>query len=205
MTLEVRRRTLKQGLKKLRSLVRIKIELAEDHGTEEVDLRPLPIVKEYYGEEIRTVEEAREFYESELERMHRVELEEVPKVVFSAFDVIEGVKHEFEPEEFMYQGCELDRLDGLKLDIMTDDARDGAAYVGEPPEDVEEGLWVGRVVSTISRLLPECAEAGLIKRCSDVKGFDVRVGRFTLLNYVTAVAFDAAGATVETSWPPSPA
>ena len=201
--MKVRRKTLKQGLKKLRSLVRIKIELAEDHGTREVDVRPLPVVRDYYGVDIRTVEEAREFYERELIRMHRVDTEEVPKVVFSAFDVIEGVKHEFEPRKLMYQGCEVDRMEDLKLDIMTDEPRAGAAYVGEPPEGVDEGLWVGRVVSVISRLLPECVRAGKINRCSDVEGFDVRVGRFTLLNYVTAAAFDAAGATVSTAWTPS--
>ncbi|WP_456455722.1 hypothetical protein [Methanopyrus sp.] len=60
---DVDRKTLKAGLRKLRSLVKVKIRLAKEHGTVEVDQPPLPIVKSWYGEVLETVDDAENFFE----------------------------------------------------------------------------------------------------------------------------------------------
>ncbi len=195
---DIDRKTLKAGLRKLRSLVKIKIRLAKEHGTVEVDRPPLPIVESWYGEALETVDDAESFFERELRRMHKVELEEVPKVVFCAFDVIEGVKHEFEPEKYLYRpGAVPEGVRTLTLDIMTDDHREGAVYIGEPHPEVDRDRWAGRVVSVLARLLPECMEAGLLEDVRKLEGVRARIGRFTLLNYVTGAALALSGAEVE--------
>ncbi|WP_457614717.1 hypothetical protein [Methanopyrus sp.] len=189
---------MKAGLKKLRSLVKIKIRLAREHGTVEVDQPPLPIVKSWYGEVLETVDDAEDFFERKLKRMHKVELEEVPKVVFCAFDVIEGVKHEFEPEKYLYNpGTVPTEVQVLTLDIMTDDCRKGAVYIGEPSPEVSRDRWAGSVVSVLARLLPECVEIGLLKDVRELEGVKARIGKFTLLNYITGVALKLSGAEVE--------
>ncbi|WP_456434854.1 hypothetical protein [Methanopyrus sp.] len=195
---DVDRKTLKAGLRKLRSLVKVKIRLAKEHGTVEVDQPPLPIVKSRYGEVLETVDDAENFFERELRRMHKVKLEEVPRVVFCAFDVIEGVKHEFEPEKYLYRsGAVPAGVKALTLDIMTDDHRENAVYIGEPSPEVSRDRWAGRVVSVLSRLLPECVEVGLLEDIRELEGVRVRIGKFTLLNYVTGAAMALSGARVE--------
>ncbi|WP_457620503.1 hypothetical protein [Methanopyrus sp.] len=198
MGFDIDRRTLRAGLKKLRSLVKVKIRLAREHGTVEVDRPPLPIVKSWYGKVLETVDDAEDFFERKLRRMHKVELEEVPKVVFCAFDVIEGVKHEFEPEKYLYNsGAVPTGARTLTLDIMTDDHREEAVYIGEPSPGVSRDRWAGRVVSVLARLLPECVETGLLEDVRKLEGVRARIGRFTLLNYVTGAALALSGAEVE--------
>jgi len=155
-------------------------------------------VKSWYGEVLETVDDAESFFERELRRMHKVELEEVPKVVFCAFDVIEGVKHEFEPEKYLYKpGAIPAGAQALTLDIMTDDHREDAVYIGEPGPEVSRDRWAGRVVSVLARLLPECVEVGLLEDVRELEGVRVRIGKFTLLNYVTGAALALSGAEVK--------
>jgi len=190
---------LRRALKKLRSLTRIKIELAEDHGTEEVDVSPLPLVERYFGERIETVEDAWDFYEEYVVDMPDVrDVGEVARLVMACFDVIEGVKHEFEPPELVYLSPDVSDVEGVVLEVMTDDPEPGVFYVGEPPEGVEV-RHVGRVVSTLARFLPEAEEAGLLD-VEDLSGVEARFGRFTLLSYATAVALRGLGAVVKTPW-----
>ncbi len=190
---------LRRALKKLRSLTRIKIELAEEHGTEEVDVSPLPLVERYFGERVETVEDAWGFYEKYVVDMPEVrDIGEVARLVMACFDVIEGVKHEFEPPELVYLSPDLSGVDGVVLDVMTDDPEPGVFYVGEPPEGVEV-RHVGRVVSTLARFLPEAEEVELLD-VEDLSGVEARFGRFTLLSHATAVALNGLGAVVKTPW-----
>ncbi len=193
-------KALKKGLKKLRSLTRIKIELAEDHGTEIVDISPLPLVRRYFDVDVSTIDDAWRFYEDYVVDIHKRidDKVELSKLILACFDVIEGVKHEFEPPELVYLSPDVSGVENVVLEVMTDDPEPGVFYVGEPPEGVEV-RHVGRVVSTLARFLPEAEAAGVLD-VEDLSGLRARFGRFTLLSFVTAVALRGLGASVKTPW-----
>jgi hypothetical protein len=88
-----------KGIKKLRSLTRTKIRLAEEAGTVRTISEPLPLVKFLSNREIRTIKEAKD-YREELGSDYN-NAKKAAKDVLEMMDIIEGVKYGFEPKELM--------------------------------------------------------------------------------------------------------
>lgn len=83
-----------KNVKKLFSLARIKIRLAEEAGTVDTLPKPLPVVRLFSGVEVSTVAEAKSYVDvlkSDLTS------EDMPDVILQLLDIVEGVKYEFDP------------------------------------------------------------------------------------------------------------
>lgn len=90
---------IRKGLKKLFSLTKTKIRLAEEAKTIELKPSPLPLIKFFSGEEVRTVVEAKEFRERLTKKINFEKNREIAEITFQLLDIIEGVKYKFEPED----------------------------------------------------------------------------------------------------------
>jgi len=94
-------RYVRDGAKKLFSLTKTKIRLAEEAGTAECRPHPLPLVKRLSGEDISTVEEAKQYRETLLKNTPFDDEKSVASSVLQCMDLIEGVKYLYEPHECM--------------------------------------------------------------------------------------------------------
>lgn len=92
-----------KGIKKIFSLTRTKIRLAEESHTVYVKPRPLPLVKILSGKKINTIEEAKQYMEEMKEHMDYSQTKDSATTVLQLMDIIEGVKYRYEPDEFMPQ------------------------------------------------------------------------------------------------------
>lgn len=90
-----------KGTKKLLSLARTKIRLAEESETIECRPKPLPLVKLLSGKEINTVADAKQYREDLLKGIDFSNSRGVASTVLQSMDIIEGVKYKFEPKEFL--------------------------------------------------------------------------------------------------------
>lgn len=150
------------GTKKIFSLVRIKIQLAEEAETTECRPAPLPLIKRLCGVEIRTVSMAKGYREQLVENTDYCSEKSVASAVISCMDIIEGVKYRYEPQEYMsnidavkfrYIESESKRNSlPLNLLIMTGNAPLGInVYVGEnPPQNT---IFLSGVPTSIATLL----------------------------------------------------
>lgn len=106
-----------KGTKKLFSLARTKIRLAEGSETIDCKPKPLPLVKLLSGMEINTVADAKRYREDLLKNIDFSNSESVASTVLQLMDMIEGVKYKFEPNEF------LANIDEKKLRNIENEAR----------------------------------------------------------------------------------
>ncbi|HIE34339.1 MAG TPA: hypothetical protein EYP86_04295 [Candidatus Altiarchaeales archaeon] len=152
----------RKGVKKLFSLTRTKIRLAEESNTIETKPKTLPLIKFLSGIEIRTVAETKQYSNELKERIDFSNSTDVATIVFELLDIIEGVKYRFEPKEY----CTLigeERLreieirarkdsKGINLLLLSKTAPSGInLYIGENPPKV--AIHLGRVLSNIVPLL----------------------------------------------------
>jgi hypothetical protein len=89
------------GAKKIFSLVRTKIRLAEEADTAECRPDPLPLVKRLSGIGISTVGEAKAYSDELLKNTSFSDEKSVASAVFQCMDIIEGVKYKYEPPRYM--------------------------------------------------------------------------------------------------------
>jgi len=88
-----------KGAKKLFSLTRTKLRLAEESGTIDTRPGPLPLVKLLSGREITTVAQAKEYRDELLQHTDFSDSKSTASSVLQLMDIIEGVKYGFEPKE----------------------------------------------------------------------------------------------------------
>jgi len=179
-----------KGVKKLFSLARTKIRLAEEADTVETRPAPLPLIKHLSGEEIRTVREAKDYRDKLHGSMDFSDSNSVARAVFELLDIVEGVKHKFEPPEL----CVLAGEDELKameknaikeslpinLLLMTEKAPEGInVFIGEDP--LENSLHLGRVPSTLAIFLNFAFNSPYLSEESRLKNIKAILGRKTLI------------------------
>lgn len=89
---------MRKGLKKLFSLTKTKIRLAEEARTIELKPSPLPLIKFFSGKELRKVAEAKKFRDELSKKVNFENNREIAETTFQLLEIIEGVKYKFEPE-----------------------------------------------------------------------------------------------------------
>lgn len=157
---------IQKGVKKLFSLTRTKIRLAEEADTKETKPKPLLLVKFFSGKELKTVAEAKK-YRDELSAKVNYENYENPRelaaIIFQLLDIIEGVKYKFEPKDccFLLSENELKKIEdeaekeNLKVNILLMTKKipyEGInLFVGENAP--KGAIPVGRFPSTVAPLL----------------------------------------------------
>jgi len=88
------------GAKKLLSLARTKIRLAEDAATQECRPAPLPLVSILSGNDVRGVAEAKKYREELARNPDISDAKSMASTVLQCMDIIEGVKYKYEPPEY---------------------------------------------------------------------------------------------------------
>ena len=179
-----------KGTKKLFGLARTKIRLAEEADTIETKPAPLPLIKLLSGEEITTVEEAKEYRDKLRDSIDFSDSGGVAMAVFELLDIVEGVKYKFEPPEL----CVLVGEDELKamerramkeslpinVLLMTENAPEGVnIFIGEEPP--ENSLHLGRVPSTLAIFLNFAFNSAYLSEESRLKNIRAILGRKTLI------------------------
>jgi len=179
-----------KGTKKLFGLARTKIRLAEEADTIETIPAPLPLIKLLSGEEITTVEGAKEYRDKLRDSIDFSDSGGVARAVFELLDIVEGVKYKFEPPEL----CVLVGEDELKamerramkeslpinVLLMTENAPEGVnIFIGEEPP--ENSLHLGRVPSTLAIFLNFAFNSAYLSEESRLKNIRAILGRKTLI------------------------
>lgn len=111
---------MRKGLKKLFSLTKTKIRLAEEAGTTELEPSPLPLIKFFSGKEIKKVAEAKNFREELSKKVNFNDREEIAETTFQLLEIIEGVKYKFEPEDccFSFNEEKLKEFENEKNELV---------------------------------------------------------------------------------------
>lgn len=190
-----------RGIKKLRSLTRTKIRLAEEAGTERVRPEPLPLVKFLSNKEIRTVAEAKE---------HREELgteyedsKKAARDVLQLMDIIEGVKYDFEPKELMINLTEKDlkaiekgateRSEKVTLLIMSDAVEEGQdLYIGRGCP--KGATYLSGVPTSLAGFLDFAFHSDYLSEGEGLKNVRVVLGHNTLIMNAICFALGEMGA-----------
>jgi len=111
------------GAKKLFSLTRTKIRLAEEADTIECSPDPLPLVKCLSNVNISTIAQAKAYREDLLKNTSFSDEKSVASSVIQCMDVIEGVKYKYEPPRYM------SNIDARMLEDIEERAREKALSV----------------------------------------------------------------------------
>ena len=132
------------GAKKLLSLTRTKIRLAEEAATSECRPAPLPLVKKLSGKDIMDVSQAKRHREDLAGCLDCSDEKSMAATVLQCMDIIEGVKYKYEPPEYV---CNID-AEGMRsieerakkaslpvnILLMTETAPEGInLFIGENP------------------------------------------------------------------------
>lgn len=178
-----------KGLKKLFGLTKTKIRLAREAGTIQVKQGPLPLVEYVSGIQIKSVDEAEARLQELKANIDYLNANSVCSTVLELMDIIEGVKHLFEPpelcvllrdEEFRRVEQRVVEGDKINLLLMSEEILDGVnMYVGyEPPKG---SLHLGRVPTTLSSFMAYSLNSNTLS--SDMKLRNVRIvlGHQTLI------------------------
>jgi hypothetical protein len=150
-----------RGVKKLFSLARTKMRLADEAGTEETRPRPLPLVKIFAGAELSTLAECKSHWQMLKDGVDLGDGRSAASATLQLCDIIEGVKYLFEPEEYMplARAEEFERLRAqcmrqnlpMHVLLMSSEAAPCSVYLGEEPPP--GALHFSRVISGIAPLL----------------------------------------------------
>jgi hypothetical protein len=132
------------GAKKLFSLVKTKIRLAEEADTFECRPDPLPLVKRLSGVNISTIAEAKDYREELLKNTSFSDEKSVASAVLQCMDMIEGVKYKYEPPQYVsnidarmiadIEGRAKEKELSVNILLMTQTAPEGInMFIGENP------------------------------------------------------------------------
>ncbi len=178
-----------KGLKKLFGLTKTKIRLAREAGTIQVKPKPLPLVEVLSGVRINSVDDAEA-------RLHELKSQidyespgSVSSTVLELMDIIEGVKHQFEPkklcvlvDEKTLEEIEGKAAEGSKINIllMEEEAREGVnLYVGyDPPKNV---IHYGRVPTTLAHYIAYAFDSEKLSQDTRLINTDITIGHKTLI------------------------
>lgn len=191
------------GAKKLLSLVRTKIRLAEEAGTLECRPQPLPLIQRLTGEVVCTVSEAKAYREKLAKNISFSDKQNVASIVFQCMDIIEGVKYLYEPAKYMSNIDEagMDRLvaqarqRGVPVNIllMTNQAPEGVnLYIGEQPP--QGAFYLSGVPTSLATFLDYAFMSPYLSAGWQLKNIRSVLGRRTLIINAIHCAFGAYGA-----------
>jgi hypothetical protein len=177
------------GAKKMFSLTRTKLRLAEESETVEARPAPLPLVKLFAQVELNTVAECRQHWQKMKADVDYRDDGSVATTVLQLCDLIECVKYKFEPKEYMplfgAEGfkemeteCRLAK-EPLNILLMTAEGLQNSVYFGEnPPLKVRH---YSRVISGIAPLLHHLYSSDYFSNGIKLRNIFVCHGSRTLL------------------------
>ncbi|MBM3308917.1 MAG: hypothetical protein FJY77_01560 [Candidatus Altiarchaeales archaeon] len=145
-----------KGVKKLFSLARTKIRLARQANTLYTKPKPLPLVKKLAGVEVDTIDEAEKHLEKLKKDIDYSNPKTMAETTIQLLDIIEGVKHKYEPKEYfcLLKEEEIEKLLENKVNILLacQPAEKGInLYIGEnPPKNT---IHLGRVTTNLASFL----------------------------------------------------
>jgi len=178
-----------KGVKKMFGLANTKIRLAREAETIWVKPKPLPLVKFIYAEYVESVDDAAEKLIQLKSDIDYDDPHIVAKTVLALMDIIEGVKHRFEPPELcvlvdekIMREIEGKAAEGSKINIllMEEEVREGVnLYVGyNTPKNV---IHYGRVPTTLVHYLVYAFNSEKLSQDNKLVNTDILLGHKTLI------------------------
>jgi len=195
-----------KGTKKLLSLARTKIRLAEEAETVYTKPRPLPLVKLLSGREIKTIKDAKAYRDELVQNLDFSDSRNAASTILQVMDIIEGVKYKFEPPQF----CSLlneEQLDDVEKEakensmkvnllLMTRNSYDGInLYIGDKP--IDGVIHFGRVSTTLSFFLNFAFNSNYLSEKTRLKNVNSCLGHKTLILNAVHFALGEFGAGLE--------
>lgn len=193
------------GTKRLFSLTKTKIRLAEESETIYTKPKPLPLVKLISGRDMDTLEQAKEYREELAKNIDYENPRNISNSVLQLIDIIEGVKYKFEPAEFQ---CLIDdkilkniennakeNSSKINLLLMTKIAPKGInLFVGKNPP--ENSIHLGRVPSTVAYFLRFAFSSDYFSEGKQLKNINSIIGHRTLILNAIWFSLGEFGATL---------
>ena len=188
----------RKGLKKLFSLTRTKLRLADESGT--VDARPAPLflANLFCGRQLRTVAECKTHWQRLKDDIDFDDGAESAKTTLQLCEIIESVKYGFESADDMPQISdeELARIEAackaegapLRILLMTSEAPPRSLYFGEDPP--AGARTYSRVVSGIAPFLRFAYRSPYLSDGLRLRNIEVSKGRMTLISGAAAHALE---------------
>lgn len=176
-----------KGVKKLLSLARTKIRLARQAGTVYTKPRPLPLVKILSGIEVNTIDEAERLWNSLKEKTDYTNPKSMADAAFNLMDIVEGVKHKYEPKGYfcLLTEEEIKKLleeDEINLLLACQPAKEGVnLYIG--PDPPKNAIHYGRVTTNLATLVK-------LAFPEKIKKLHICQGGKTLINNATVQALE---------------
>jgi hypothetical protein len=188
------------GAKKLLSLTKTKIRLAKEADTIDCKPAPLPLVKLLSGASIETIDSAADYREKLLKEIDYSNDESVASTVFSCMDIIEGVKHKFEPKEYC-SNLSADDLKGMEsapvtiLLMATNFVPDSLnLYIGEKENKPENAIFLSGVPTSLAQFTLFALKSDYFSLNGRLRNIQCVLGRKTLINNAIAYSLAVYGA-----------
>jgi hypothetical protein len=193
------------GTKKLFSLVRTKIRLAEEAETIECRPHPLPLVKRLAGVNVSTIPEAKAYREELMKNTSFSDEKSVASSVLQCMDIIEGVKYRYEPPQYvsnldtagMRRIEELSKEKGLPVNLllMTKAAPEGIdVFIGEDPP--AGTVFLSGVPTSIAPFLEYAFGSAYFCENGRLKNLQSILGHRTLIINAIHYSLGAYGAVI---------
>jgi len=179
------------GAKKLFSLTRTKIRLAEESQTIDTKPSPLPLVKLLSGKEITAVNQAKEYRDELLQHTDFSDPESIAKAVLQMMDIIEGVKYKFEPLEYCLNlsADEFNEIEAkarensipITILLMTKEIPDKGInlFIGENPPG--NSIFLSRVPTSLAGFMNLAFESDYLSDGLRLKNITSVMGHRTLI------------------------
>jgi hypothetical protein len=193
------------GTKKLLSLTKTKIRLAKEANTIDCKPSPIPLVKFLSGASIENIDSAAEYREKLLKEIDYSNDQLVASTVFQCMDLIEGVKHKYEPKEYCFNPTQEDLLDiekkakeeneKINLLIMSDKSLLGInLYIGEKENKPENAIYVSGVPTSLAEFVLFALKSEYFSSQGRLRNIKIVLGRKTLINNAISSSLAAYGA-----------
>lgn len=176
-----------KGARKLLSLTKTKIRLAEEAETLCTKPKPLPLVKLLSGVELKSIGDVKDFIGKI--RLNFEDEDEAYKTVLELMDVVEGVKHKFEPLEYcaLVDETTLGKIEervklgeAVNILLMSDKVGGGVnLYVGYDP--LESAIHYGRVPTTLAVYLAYALKSDALSKDMKLASTKIILGHNTLI------------------------
>jgi len=189
----------RDGAKKILSLTKTKIRLARESDTVECIPAPLPLVRYLSGREIKTIDEADTYRETLLKEIDYSSERSVASTVLMCMDIIEGVKHRYEPEEYCSSLTvqQMESFEGKKVNIslMTESVNPNVInlFFGEKPAP-EGSIYVSGVQTSLASFLSYAFSSKHFSSEGKLRNISAGIGRRTLINNAIYFSLGVYGA-----------
>lgn len=193
------------GAKKILSLARTKIRLAEEAQTVECRPAPLPLVKRLSGITVSTIAEAKAYREELAQNTSFSDEKSIASSVLQCMDLIEGVKYGYEPPQYMsnVDGRRMREIEAqaretgapVSILLMTKSAPEGISlYVGEDPP--AGAVFLSGVPTSVASFAEYAFCSEYFSAGGTLKNVRCVIGRRTLIINAIHNALGAYGAVL---------